>query len=75
MSVLLCAFLQRMPSQSRIQIFVKDNQGGEDETRIDAIDLFGSTVELVSVCIVFVPRLIELYRTTRDLSGLRQQEE
>jgi hypothetical protein len=30
-----------------VQIFVVDNQGGEDETRIDGIDVFGTPVECV----------------------------
>ncbi|TFK55513.1 DUF1000-domain-containing protein [Heliocybe sulcata] len=40
------------------QIFVASNQGGEDETRIDGIDILGVPVE-----------------TTKDLSGLKKQEE
>jgi hypothetical protein len=30
-----------------LQVFVASNQGGDDETRIDAIDVFGSPVEFV----------------------------
>ena len=32
-----------------MQIFVVNNQGGEDETRIDAIDIFGMPVMYVYI--------------------------
>ncbi|EIM82521.1 DUF1000-domain-containing protein [Stereum hirsutum FP-91666 SS1] len=48
----------RFQNVNSIHIFVASNQGGEDETRIDAVDVFGSTTG-----------------TTRDLSGLKRQED
>ncbi|KAF8892675.1 DUF1000-domain-containing protein [Infundibulicybe gibba] len=47
----------RFQAVNSLHIFVASNHGGE-ETRIDAIDIFGLTVE-----------------TTKDLSGLKAQEE
>jgi len=48
----------RFQSVNSLHIFVASNQGGADETRIDALDVCGATVE-----------------TTKDLSGLRAQQE
>ncbi|KAL1745435.1 PITH domain-containing protein [Schizophyllum fasciatum] len=48
----------RFQSVNSLHLFVASNQGGEDETRIDAVDVFGVPVE-----------------ATKDLSGLRKQEE
>lgn len=48
----------RFQTVNSLHIFVASNHGGEDETRIDAIDIFGVPVE-----------------TTKDLSGLKKQEE
>ncbi|KAF8320037.1 DUF1000-domain-containing protein [Clavulina sp. PMI_390] len=36
----------RFQSVNSLNIFVKSNQGGEDETRIDAIDIFGLPVQV-----------------------------
>lgn len=33
-----------------VQIFVVSNQGGEDETRIDSIDIFGMPLQYVPLC-------------------------
>ncbi|KAI0637304.1 DUF1000-domain-containing protein [Trametes polyzona] len=35
----------RFQSVNSLHIFVKSNQGGEDETRIDAIDIFGMPLQ------------------------------
>jgi len=48
----------RFQSVNSLHIFVQSNQEGDDETRIDSIDIFGIPVE-----------------TTKDLKGLRNQEE
>ncbi|KAG6910882.1 hypothetical protein DXG01_006565 [Tephrocybe rancida] len=48
----------RFQTVNSLHIFVGDNHGDEETTRIDAIDIFGVPVE-----------------TTKDLSGLRKQEE
>ncbi|KAF8078219.1 PITH domain-containing protein [Lyophyllum atratum] len=48
----------RFQTVNSLHVFVGSNQGNEDTTRIDAIDIFGVPVE-----------------TTKDLSGLRKQEE
>ncbi|KAF5362714.1 hypothetical protein D9758_011695 [Tetrapyrgos nigripes] len=48
----------RFQSVNSLHIFVGSNHGGEDASRIDAIDIIGVPVE-----------------TTKDLSGLRQQEQ
>jgi len=48
----------RFQTVNTLHIFVSSNHGGEDETRIDAIDVFGVPVEI-----------------TKDLSGLKRQEE
>ncbi|KAK7437715.1 hypothetical protein VKT23_018431 [Stygiomarasmius scandens] len=47
----------RFQSVNSLHVFVGSNHGGEEVTRIDAIDVIGVPVE-----------------TTKDLSGLRQQE-
>jgi len=48
----------RFQAVNSLHIFVQNNHGGEDESRIDALDVFGIPVE-----------------TTKDLSGLKKQEE
>jgi len=48
----------RFQSVNSIHIFVGSNHGGEEQTRIDGIDFFGTPVE-----------------TTKDLSGLQQEED
>jgi len=48
----------RFQAVNSLHIFVASNQGEEDKTRIDALDIFGVPVE-----------------TTKDLSGLRKQDE
>ncbi|KZT29304.1 DUF1000-domain-containing protein [Neolentinus lepideus HHB14362 ss-1] len=48
----------RFQTVNSIHIFVASNHGGEDETRIDAVDILGVPVE-----------------TTKDLSGLKKQDE
>ncbi|KAK7015076.1 DUF1000-domain-containing protein [Favolaschia claudopus] len=48
----------RFQGVNSLHIFVVSNQGGADETRIDAVDVLGMTQE-----------------TTKDLKGLKQQEE
>ncbi|KAI0928142.1 hypothetical protein AcW1_005484 [Taiwanofungus camphoratus] len=48
----------RFQAVNSLHIFVEANQGGEDRTRIDAVDFFGFPVV-----------------GTRDLSGLRKQED
>ncbi|KIO13121.1 hypothetical protein M404DRAFT_560237 [Pisolithus tinctorius Marx 270] len=49
----------RFQSVSSLHIFVESNQGGGDQTRIDAIDVMGIPVET---------------RATKDLSGLKEEE-
>lgn len=48
----------RFQAVTSLHIFIGSNHGHEEETRIDAIDVFGVPVE-----------------TTKDLSGLRKQDE
>jgi len=49
----------RFQSVNSLHIFVASNQGGEDETRIDSLDIYG-----------MVPML-----ATRDLSALKKQDD
>ena len=48
----------RFQSVNTLHILIESNHGDEDETRIDAVDIFGTPFE-----------------TTKDLSGLRQEED
>ncbi|TFL06905.1 PITH domain-containing protein [Pterulicium gracile] len=48
----------RFQSVNTLHIFIENNHGDEDETRIDAVDIIGTPFE-----------------TTKDLSGLRQEED
>jgi len=48
----------RFQSVNSVHLFVKSNQGGSDETRIDELDFIGTLAQ----------------SATRDLSGLRRQE-
>ncbi|KAJ7081531.1 PITH domain-containing protein [Mycena crocata] len=48
----------RFQAVTSLHIFVVSNQGGTEETRIDAVDVLGVTVE-----------------TTKDLSGLKKQDD
>ena len=62
------------------QIFVVSNQGGEDETRIDAIDIFGMPVMCVAH-VLFWPVFVwahlsaPICRGTKNVSGLRKVED
>ena len=59
-----------------LQIFVVSNQGGEDETRIDAIDIYGLPVMYVSDKLRTAnPILTWNCRGTRDVSGLKKVED
>ncbi|KIM72491.1 hypothetical protein PILCRDRAFT_829691 [Piloderma croceum F 1598] len=48
----------RFQAVNSLHIFVQSNQGGDEESRIDVLEVFGVPVE-----------------TTKDLSGLKKQEE
>jgi len=48
----------RFQAVNSLHIFVQSNHGGEDESRLDVLDVFGVPVE-----------------TTKDLSGLKNQDE
>jgi len=48
----------RFQAVNSLHIFVASNQGGEDQSRIDVLDIIGQPVQ-----------------TTRDLSGLKKQED
>jgi len=48
----------RFQAVNSLHIFVQNNHGGDDVSRIDVLDVFGIPVE-----------------TTKDLSGLKKQEE
>lgn len=62
-----------------VQIFVVSNQGGEDETRIDSIDIFGMPLQYVppfeTVCRFSVLEAHLPFRGTRDVSGLKKVED
>ncbi len=59
------------------QIFVVSNHGGEDETRIDKIDVFGVPVEYVTLYPFYImfTAVTFFFRTTKDLSGLHQDHD
>lgn len=73
----MCAVFYAFPAQySRFeQIFVQSNHGGDEESRIDVLDVFGILVEYV-ILIHFLYHVVEhVLRTTKDLSGLKKLEE
>ena len=61
------------------QIFVVSNQGGEDETRIDAIDIYGVPVMYVPSHTRYssqsMTECLFVLRGTRDVSGLKKVED
>lgn len=60
-----------------LQIFVESNQGSEDETRIDAIDILGTPTIVYVVCSIWNSDCADkrFISGTKDLSGLQQAEE
>ncbi len=60
-----------------ISDFVVSNHGGEDETRIDKIDVFGVPVEYVTLYPFYImfTAVTFFFRTTKDLSGLHQDHD
>lgn len=59
-----------------VQIFVVSNQGEEDETRIDSVDLFGMQVMYVLPRPPYWSRSHpECCRGTRDVSGLKKTDD
>ncbi|KAG9318285.1 DUF1000-domain-containing protein [Chiua virens] len=68
----------RFTSVNSLHIFVESNQSEDDDvqTRIDGIDVFGVPMEYVNFCLALCPRqdLFPLVSTTKNLSGLRQED-
>lgn len=61
-----------------VQIFVVSNQGGEDETRIDSIDIFGMPLQYVPPFEAADEKVFRAdlpCRGTRDVSGLKKVED
>ncbi|KAI1790710.1 PITH domain-containing protein [Ganoderma leucocontextum] len=69
----------RFQSVSSLHIFVVSNQGGGDETRIDAIDVFGMAVMCVRHVLFFQLAIAlahsSICRGTKNVSGLRKVED
>ncbi|OBZ75768.1 Thioredoxin-like protein 1 [Grifola frondosa] len=68
----------RFQAVTSLHIFVVSNQSGEDQTRIDVLDVFGMPVACVRSPLEHYPLTEKpplIYRGVRDLSGLRKQED